>query len=38
MYGGSADFNSREHGGPEGMDPNGVSRATGMRLLITLMI
>ncbi|KAB0382696.1 hypothetical protein FD755_004613 [Muntiacus reevesi] len=24
MSGGSADYNSREHGGPEGMDPNGV--------------
>ena len=24
MYGGSADFNNREHGGPERMDPDGV--------------
>ncbi|KAB0363057.1 hypothetical protein FD754_007213 [Muntiacus muntjak] len=24
MSGGSADYNSREHGGPEGMDPDGV--------------
>ena len=24
MSGGSTDYNSREHGGPEGMDPDGV--------------
>uniref|UniRef100_A0A8C9PVF1 RNA helicase n=2 Tax=Spermophilus dauricus TaxID=99837 RepID=A0A8C9PVF1_SPEDA len=24
MSGGSVDYNSREHGGPEGMDPDGV--------------
>uniref|UniRef100_A0A8B9YZ22 Uncharacterized protein n=1 Tax=Bos mutus grunniens TaxID=30521 RepID=A0A8B9YZ22_BOSMU len=24
MSGGSADYNSREHGGPEGRDPDGV--------------
>ena len=27
MSGGSADYNSREHGGPEGMDPNGVIKS-----------